>query len=117
MTDSYQPPAPRPETCAAIPAGRRRARGGADTIPAPPSRETLVAAETALTRALQLRRCHVPEGTPPVEWSDEAQTAGWCLSLLDRLPHGAARDRLLLMLDRMGQIQPGALRTRPGSAP
>ena len=50
----------------------------------------------------------VAHGTRPQEWSDEAQTVGWCLSLLKRWPPDTLRDRMVELLAVFGYTEAAA---------
>ena len=56
-----------------------------------------------LSRTLTLRRnAGVEDGTRPTDWSDDAQTVGWCRDLMGRWPEGKRRMQMALMLAQVG---------------
>ena len=44
----------------------------------------------------------------PERWSDEAQTVGWCLDLLERWPTGRLRTEMVRLLGSFGYDEPRA---------
>ena len=63
-------------------------------------------AMTQLRKVLHERRqAGIPDGTPPKEWSDHAQTIGWAYGLLPRVTHedyGSIRQNLIQLLIAAG---------------
>ena len=86
----------------------------------PPITETLKrdALET-LSRTLQARQdSGVEDGTRPVDWSDDAQTVGWCRDLMERWPKDQLRLQMAGLLSRMGypEYLPGEGKSEPAVA-
>ena len=60
----------------------------------------------ALQRRLDERRnASVEDGTMPREWSDEAQTVGWCRDLMERWPEGGLRRKMAELLFHFGYTE------------
>ena len=76
---------------------------GEEALPPVDSELVCDAIDALKQRIAERIKADTPEGAPTKEHSDEAQTIGWVMGLLPRIPRGGDRRQVLKLLDELGQ--------------